>query len=118
MFGRRKKQRAQEPRNAFVDLDGFPVDSAAPSGFRVRVVETTSYGDLKPIADMARGGNVVVMDTTNFADGDDAKRKMATYLSEMARDMGGGFSVISDRLMVVSPGGWGIDRCRIARREK
>ncbi|MDR3282690.1 MAG: cell division protein SepF [Candidatus Methanoplasma sp.] len=118
MFGRRKRQEKQGTQNIFVDLDGFPVASAAPSGFRVRVVETTSYRDLKPIVDMASGGNVVVLDLTGFADGDDAKRKMATYLSDLARDMGGGFAATSDKLMVISPGGWGIDRCRIARKEK
>ena len=90
----------------------------APSDARVKVVEVTSYRDLKALTDMAYRGNILVLDFSRFAEGDNVKRDMAKNLMEVARDISGAFVEVSDRLMVLSPSGLNIDRSRINHKEK
>jgi len=102
---------------AFVDLDGYVEPVYAQSDARVKVVEVASHRDLRALTDMAYRGNVLVLDFSRFADGDAAKKDMSRRLREAAKDVGGAFTEASDRLMVLSPGGLGIDKCKITYRE-
>jgi len=116
MFGRKKKEERKE--KVFVDLDDHSEPMYAQSDARIKVVEVTSYRDLKALADMAYRGNILVLDFSRFTEGDDVKRDMAKYLMGIARDISGAFTEVSDRLMVLSPSGLNIDKCKITYREK
>ncbi|MDR0309385.1 MAG: cell division protein SepF [Candidatus Methanoplasma sp.] len=115
MFGRKEEQKKKK---VFVDLNDHSTPMYAPSDAGIKVVETTSYRDLKPLTDMAYRGNILVLDFSKFADGDIVKKEMAARLREVSKDISGAFTEVSDRLMILSPGGLGIDKCRITYKEK
>jgi len=118
LFGRKKKEPQKKSEKKFVDLNGYQAPMYAPSDARVKVVEVTSYRDLKPLTDMAYRGNILVLDFSRFADEDNIKREMAKNLMEVARDISGAFLEVSDRLMVLSPSGLNIDRSKFNYKEK
>lgn len=118
MFGRKKKEPQKGSGKKFVDLGDYQAPMYAPSDARVKVVEVTTYRDLKPLTDMAYRGNILVMDFSRFAEEDSDKRDMAKSLMEVSRDISGAFLEVSDRLMVLSPSGLYIDRSKINHREK
>ena len=118
MFGRKKKKEQEEKKKTFIDLNGYSEPIHAQSDAKIMVVEMTSYRDLKALTDMAYRGNILVLDFSRFAEGDSAKRDIAKRLQEIAGDMRGAFTEVSDRLMVLSPSGLDIEKCRITHREK
>jgi SepF-like predicted cell division protein (DUF552 family) len=115
VFGRKKKEQRKDKH--FVDLNGYSAPIYAQSDARIKVFEVTSQRDLKALTDMAYRGNVLIMDFSRFAEGDQAKRDIAKRLLDIARDMNGAFTEVSDRLMVLSPSGLSIDKCRITYKE-
>ena len=115
MFGKKKEE---QKKRAFVDLSGYSAPVYAQSDARIKVVEVTSNRDMKALIDMAYRGNILVLDFSRFEEGDAVKRDIAKRFMEIARDMSGAFTEVSDRLMVLSPSGLGIDKCRINHREK
>lgn len=115
LFGRKKEERAEKH---FVDLDGYSAPMYAQSDARVKIVEVTSYRDIKALTDMAYRGNVLILDFSRFAEGDAAKGDIAKRFLEISKDISGAFTEVSDRLMVLSPSGLGIDKCRITYKEK
>ncbi|MDR1954794.1 MAG: cell division protein SepF [Candidatus Methanoplasma sp.] len=117
MFGR-KKTESNENKKVFVDLNDHSAPAYAQSDAGIKVVETTSYRDLKALTDMAYRGNILVLDFSRFTEGDAVKREMAKRLLEVARDISGAFTEVSDRLMILSPSGLNIDKCRITYKEK
>ena len=117
MFGRKEKAKKKSEKK-FVDLNDYQAPMYAPSDARVKVVEVTSYRDLKPLTDMAYRGNILVLDFSRFAEEDSVKREIAKNLMEVAKDISGAFLEVSDRLMVLSPSGLNIDRSKINYREK
>jgi len=116
MFGRKKKEKKIE--KTFVDLNEYSAPMFAQSDASIKVVEVTYHRDLKALTDMAYRGNILVLDFSRFADGDEAKRDIAKRLLEVAQDLSGAFTEVSDRLMILSPSGLNIDKCRINYREK
>ncbi|MCL1810719.1 MAG: cell division protein SepF [Methanomassiliicoccaceae archaeon] len=116
MFGRKKDER--KAKKEFVDLNDHSASMYAPSDARVKVVEMTSYRDLKALTDMAYRGNILILDFSRFAEGDAAKKDIAKHLLDVAKDIDGAFTEVSDRLMVLSPSGLSIDKCRITYKEK
>ncbi|MDR2846658.1 MAG: cell division protein SepF [Candidatus Methanoplasma sp.] len=118
MFGRKKKEEKKE--KIFIDLDGHPSASAPrpQSDAGVKFIEIMVYNDLKPIVDMAYRGNILVLDFSRFADGDQSKKEIARYLAGISKDTSGAFTEVSERLMILTPGGWGIDRIRISHKER
>jgi SepF-like predicted cell division protein (DUF552 family) len=114
MFGRKKEAKKEKK---FVDLSDYSAPMYAQSDARIKVVEVTSQRDLKALIDMAYRGNILVLDFSRFAEGDSAKREIAKRLLEVAQDVSGAFTEVSDRLMILSPSGLNIDKCRINYRE-
>ena len=117
MFGRKQKEKEMKKEKVFVDLQDYSSPMFAPSDARVKVIEVTSFRDMKALNDFAYRGNILVMDFSLFAEGDNVKREMAKNLMEIARDISGAFVEVSDRLMVLSPSGLNIDKCRITHKE-
>jgi len=115
MFGRKKEVKKEK---AFVDLNEYSEPMNAPSDAKIKAVEVTSYRDLKALTDMAYRGDILVLDFSRFAEGDAVKRDIAKQLLKIATDVGGAFTEVSDRLMILSPSGLNIDKCRITYREK
>ncbi|MDR2698229.1 MAG: cell division protein SepF [Candidatus Methanoplasma sp.] len=111
------KKEEEERKKTFVDLNEHIAPLCAQSDARIKVVEMTSRRDLKAITDMAYRGNIMILDLSRFAEGDAAKGEIAKYLTDIAKDMNGAFTEVSGRLMILSPGGLGIDKCRITYRE-
>jgi len=118
MFFRKKKPNKKEKERIFVDLNDYPVQSSVQSDARVKIVEVTTSADLKPLTDLAYRGNILVLDFSRFADGDDKKKEMAHHLLKVAVDIDGAFTEASERLMILSPSGLCIDKCRITHKEK
>jgi SepF-like predicted cell division protein (DUF552 family) len=116
VFGKKKEE--QENGKVFVDLNEYSAPMYAPSDARIKVVEMTSYRDLKALTDMAYRGNILILDFSRFAEGDDAKRDIAKHLLDISKDLSGAFTEVSDRLMILSPSGLNIDKCRITYKEK
>ena len=114
VFGRKKEERKGK---VFVDLNEHSAPMYAQSDAKIKAVEVTSYRDLKALTDMAYRGNILVLDFSRFAEGDAAKREIAKRLLEVAKDISGAFTEVSDRLMILSPSGLNIDKCRITYRE-
>ena len=110
MFGRKKKE---QTKKTFVDLNDYREPMYAMSDARIKVIEMTSFRDLKPLTDMAYRGNILVLDFSRFAEGDNVKREMVKPLLATARDISGAFTEVSDRLMILSPSGLGIEKCKI-----
>ncbi len=110
MFGRKKKE---QTKKTFVDLNDYREPMYAMSDARIKVIEMTSFRDLKPLTDMAYRGNILVLDFSRFAEGDNVKREMVKHLLATARDISGAFTEVSDRLMILSPSGLGIEKCKI-----
>ena len=116
MFGRKKKD---EPKGkVYVDLSEYSAPMYAQSDARIKIVEVMSHRDLKALMDMAYRGNILILDFSGFEEEDDSKRDFAKRLLEVSADMNGSFTEVSDRLMVLSPGGLNIDKCRITHREQ
>jgi SepF-like predicted cell division protein (DUF552 family) len=114
MFGRKKQE---QKKKEFVDLNDYSAPMFAQSDAGIKVVEVTSQRDLKAIIDMAYRGNILVLDFSRFAEGDSVKRDIVQRLLEVARDVSGAFTEVSDRLMILSPSGLNIDKCRINYKE-
>jgi SepF-like predicted cell division protein (DUF552 family) len=115
LFGR-KEEICRE--KVFVDLSEYSEPMHTPSDARIKVVEMTSYRDIKPITDMAYRGNILILDFSKFAEGDAVRSEMKKRLTDIAGDLSGAFTEVSDRLMILSPSGLNIDKCRITYREK
>jgi SepF-like predicted cell division protein (DUF552 family) len=114
MFGKKKKE---QKTKSFVDLNEYSAPMFAQSDAGIKVVEVTSHRDLKALTDMAYRGNILVLDFSRFTDGDTEKKEMALQLLEVARDISGAFTEVSDRLMILSPSGLNIDKCKIRYKE-
>ncbi|MCL2295708.1 MAG: cell division protein SepF [Methanomassiliicoccaceae archaeon] len=114
MFGRKKEERKKK---TFIDLDGYSAPMYAQSDAKIVVVEVTSYRDLKAMTDMAYRGNILILDLSRFEEGDASKKELAKRLLEVARDISGAFTEVSDTLMVLSPSGLSIDKRRIIHKE-
>ncbi|MDR1404536.1 MAG: cell division protein SepF [Candidatus Methanoplasma sp.] len=114
MFGRKTEERREK---VFIDLNEYGEPICVPSEAGIKVMEITSHRDLKPVEDMARRGNILILDFSRFAEGDVAKKETAKRLSGVAKDINGAFAEPSDRLMILSPNGLKIDRCKIMHRE-
>jgi SepF-like predicted cell division protein (DUF552 family) len=115
VFGRKKKE---GKKKTFIDLDGYNAPMYAPSDAKIVVVEVTSHRDLKALTDLAYRGNILILDFSMFEEGDSFKKEIAKRLLEVARDISGAFTEVSDILMVLSPSGLSIDKRRIVHREK
>ena len=115
LFGKKKEEKKEK---VFVDLNEYSAPMYAQSDAKVKVVEVTTYRDLKALTDMAYRGNILVLDFSKFVEGDNVKKDIAKRLMEVAVDISGAFMEASDRLMVLSPSGLNIDRCRITYKEK
>lgn len=116
LFGKKKKD---EPKNkVYVDLSEYTAPMYAQSDAKIKVVEAVSRRDLKALTDMAYRGNILILDFSGFEEDDDSKRDIAKRLLEIATDINGSFTEVSDILMVLSPSGLNIDKCRIAHREQ
>jgi len=113
MFGRKKKE---EKKKIFVDLNDYPAPGYTQSDAGIKIVEVTTYNDLRPLMDMAYRGNILILDFSRFADGDNSKREIAKRLLAVAEDLSGSFTEASERIMVMSPGGLCIDKCRITHK--
>lgn len=116
MFGRKKKENRCE--KTFVDLNDHSAPMYAQSDARIKVVEMTSGRDLKAVTDMAYRGDILILDFSRFTEGDQEKKEIAKYLLSVSVDIKGAFTEVSDRLMVFSPSGLSIDKCRITYRDK
>jgi Uncharacterized conserved protein len=114
MFGKKKKE--EKKKKIFVDLDDYHAPEYTQSDAGIKVVEVTLYNDLRPLMDMAYRGNILILDFSRFADGDNAKREIAKRLLAVAEDINGSFTEASDRIMVMSPGGMCIDKCKITHK--
>jgi len=115
MFGSRK---SIQEKKTVVDLGEMTMPVQFHSDARVKVVEVTCFDDLKSLSDMAYRGNVLVMDFSRFADGQEMKNELARQLLKVALNINGAFMEATDRLMVLSPGGLDIDRIRISHKRK
>ena len=102
----------------FVDLNKYSAPMYAPSDAGIKAVEVKVYRDLKTLTDMAYRGNILILDFSKFEEGDAVKRDIAKRLHEVAADVSGAFAELSDRLMVLSPSGLNIEKCKINYREK
>ena len=110
-------KKEEERKKTFIDLNDHRAPLYAQSDARIKMVEMRAHRDLKAVTDMAYQGNILVLDFSKFADGDAAKNDIAKRLMDVARDMNGAFTEVSDRLMILSPSGLNIDKCRIAYKE-
>ncbi|MCK9323642.1 MAG: cell division protein SepF [Candidatus Methanomethylophilaceae archaeon] len=118
MFFKKKKPEKKEEEKVFIDLNDYRTQSNVQSDAHVKIIEVTRSSDLKPVTDMAYRGNILVLDFSRFADGDDEKKAMARHLLKVAIDINGAFTEASERLMILSPSGLHIDKCRITHKEK
>jgi len=112
-----KKNKEEKKRKTFIDLNNYSAPMYAQSDAKIKVVEVTSYRDLKALTDMAYRGNILVLDFSRFTEGDSVKKDISRRLFEIAGDLNGAFTEVSDRLMVLSPSGLGIEKLRITYRE-
>ncbi|MDR0888241.1 MAG: cell division protein SepF [Candidatus Methanoplasma sp.] len=123
MFGRSLRvllKKKEEPKKkVFVDLEGYPSSSAPKpqSDASVKYVDILAYTDLKPIVDLAYRGNIVILDFSRYADGEQSKRDISEHLAGVATDTDGKFREVSDRLMIITPG-WNIEHIRITHKER
>jgi len=111
-------KKEERKKKAFIDLDKYSEPMFSQSDAKIMVVEVTSSRDLKALTDLAYRGNILILDFSRFAEGDSDKRDIAKRLMEVAVDLSGAFTEVSDRLMVLSPSGLGIEKLRITYREK
>jgi len=112
------KKEEEQKKKAFVDLNEYSEPMFAQSDAKIMVVEVTSHRDLKALTDLAYRGNILILDFSRFTEGDTEKRDIAKRLSEVAADLSGAFTEVSDRLMVLSPSGLGIEKLKITYKEK
>jgi len=118
MFGKKKKEEQPENKKRFVDLNGMAEPKYSQSDAKIMIIEVTSYRDLKALTDLAYRGNILVLDFSRFPEGDQVKRDMAKRFLDVAADLNGAFTEASERLMVLSPSGLGIEKLRITYKEK
>lgn len=113
-----KKKKSEEKPKTFIDLNDYPLPVHVSSVSSIKVVEMQRFDDLKPVTDMAYRGNVMVMDFSKYSEDTDRRKEMARYLLKVAKDTDGSFLEASDTLMILSPGGMTIDRCRITYKSR
>ncbi len=113
MFG--SNRRNTEKKKAFVDLEGYS-EPGDEQGICVKAVELRHFTDLKALTDLAFQDNILVIEMSLFADGEEHRRDAVEAMRSLADDRGGAFSEISDRVIILAPPGIGIDKCRITRR--
>ncbi|MCL2509917.1 MAG: cell division protein SepF [Methanomassiliicoccaceae archaeon] len=118
MFGKKKKEEEPQNKKKFIDLSGYGTPMYSQSDAKIMVVEVTSNRDLKALTDLAYRGNILVLDFSRFTEGDQVKRDMAKRFLDVAADLNGAFTEVSERLMVLSPSGLGIEKLRISYKEK
>ena len=113
LFG--NKRRNTERKKVFVDLEGYG-EPGDEQGICVKAVELRHFTDLKAVTDMVFQDNILIIEMSLFSDGEERRRDAVEAIRAMADDRGGLSSEISDRVMVLTPPGIGIDKCRITRR--
>lgn len=115
LFG--TKRRNMEKKKVFVDLEGY-ADPGEEQMLCVKAVELRHFTDLKAVTDLAYQDNILIIETSQFADGDERRKDAVSAIRSLAEDRRGLFSEVSDRVMVLTPAGIGLDKCRINRRGK
>ncbi len=120
-FGRqgnemKTKETVKDEKKVFVDLNNYPLGAKSSTDAHIKMVDVASYGDLKVLIDMAYRGNVVIMDFSRFADGDDQKKQMVREFVKVAADISGSFMEASDRIQILSGNGMPIDKTRLSHR--
>ncbi|MGE0014968.1 MAG: hypothetical protein AB7S83_02105 [Candidatus Methanomethylophilaceae archaeon] len=113
LFG--NKRRNTEKKKVFVDLEGYS-EPRDEQGICVKAVELRHFADMKALTDLAFQDNVFVIEMSLFADGEERRRDVVEAIRSLADDRGGLSLEISDRVIVLTPSGIGIDKCRITRR--
>lgn len=113
MFG--NGRRNAEEKKVFIDLEGYS-EPGEDRSLCVKAIELRYFKDLKAISDLAYQGNILVIEASHFAEGEERRREAIIALKSLADDREGSFSEVSDRVIVLTPSGVGVDRCRIIRR--
>ena len=83
---------------------------------KIMAVEMRTYADIKAVSDMVRRGEMVVVDLSQFADGESKRRDTVKELYDMSREIGGLFSEMSGGTVILVPPGVGVEKVRITRR--
>ena len=92
-----------------MDLSEFELEGAA-SGAQVKVAEIHRFEDLANVTTEVYKGNILVVDFGAISSDDTAMRRMSNELKAVARDVKGDVAGIAKNMLVVTPGGMGIDR--------
>ncbi len=115
MLGIRRNQ--QSEKRHFVDLENYSSE-ACGYDLKIMAVEMRAYGDIKAVSDIVRRGEMVVVDLSQFADGETKRRDAVKELYDMSRDIGGSFSEMSGGTVILVPPGVGVEKVRITRRNR
>jgi SepF-like predicted cell division protein (DUF552 family) len=92
-----------------MDLSEFELEGAS-SGAQVKVAEIHRFEDLANVTTEVYKGNILVVDFGAISSDDTAMRRMSNELKAVARDVKGDVAGIAKNMLVVTPGGMGIDR--------
>ena len=92
-----------------MDLSEFELEGGS-SATQVKVAEIHRFEDLANVTTEVYKGNILVVDFGAISSDDTAMRRMSSELKAVARDVKGDVAGIAKNMLVVTPGGMGIDR--------
>jgi len=112
IFGEKKTGTTE----GYVDLEKYAdaqVGGMTGARMHVAIGEIQRYEDLKSLTDFVYGGNVLILDFTAISDQEVLLKRVTNELKRITDDIGGDVAGIGNNLMVVSPNGVKVDRCKL-----
>lgn len=111
-----RKRRKNDSDRLFVDLGEYAADMAAEEyGMVVKTVDMKLFSDLTIIADLISREWLIIVETSKFEEGEAVRREAMEKMKIVAKDRGGRFFEISERVAVIAPLHIKVEKCRIRR---
>ena len=96
----------------YIDLGAIEFEDEPHTGSKtmVKVAELHRHEDLADLLNLVYNGHIVVIDFMAVANDELAMRRVSNEIKNVNRDTGGDAAGISKNMLIVTPGGIGVDR--------
>lgn len=82
----------------------------------VKTIAMKRSSDLTVMADMVSRNWMIIVETSQFEEGENVRKDALKKMEAIVADRGGRFFEISDRVVLIAPLNVKVDRCRIRRK--
>jgi SepF-like predicted cell division protein (DUF552 family) len=108
-----KKEPRPKESDTYIDLGELEEMGAfeeGEAGKMLKVAELHKYEDIHELVTMVYNGDILLIDYTPVSTDELLLKRITAELKQVARDVGGDVAGLKKNLLVVTPGGFRIDR--------